>query len=837
MKNKRKKHSTNHPIALRKDINQLVFWKPTELTTVEREKETQDFLQQEQRGTYSEFYNKYSHEKIQAPSRNQNALMVTSTAVLSMHKDSLEELRRQRGLDKYREKLLQSIHDNISFEEGLEKILFHLNTKKRSLLREHKIKKATSLEHVSILMPEISASEIAWISTLKEVPKVYFDYENGVPTILDFNIDGIEFGFDGLNPNDFQLEISPDPFVNAGFTGISTDAEFYEFSAPFKKAFHQIGMLILSDSFIYQKCYESNKASSLIKGDGRLKRTLIERDPASYGVSLEQLKNTLLQNLPIDRKKLQNLEDLIKKILTNKNVFDLGRNNLCSPLDLITIIGILNKVPEPLISEDAFEGYILPFGKGLKIINSDGKEIEYIPFTGYLQLEAQEGLYHLSEDISRKNVLFSLVFNEYAKSIEAKFNEPEILKIDRLREIFRKTYEIEIPSRSTKNLTKVNDPMIHSFSKTSGEDNEMMNYTLKMGVFEMESLINAISNIPKKLIPEIRMITREYESADSPSLILGGIANLGQYNKLNKRITLYTPENEQFHHFSALEQQIFGDTLIHEIAHGIWDNLDQEIKKRWKHISKANYSTKLTDNYKRAFVYDMGTQRRAYSDISLDGSERNSLLTNSLLKEEDFCEHFAAYINHAIEFRELSEQSEDLARKYGFLKKLFTSFVQNNEQAEFNTSPIATLKMIDQHKSHLIKRRSLEEALLLQDRKHMRKEQLYREIREAFVPSLESMEMDEEEVKAYNHIYGQKNQEYLYLLQEISNFISEGHEITKVDPRKLMNLVENSSNGVVSYLISKFQYLDPKETREFVRDLKEGLYDLRIDITKPRPII
>ncbi|MBI1969357.1 hypothetical protein HYS48_01570 [Candidatus Woesearchaeota archaeon] len=830
---KRKKF---HALVTRANLATLVGWKPTQITVAEKREMTRRFHSQEQGGTYSEFIGKYPSQPPGGDGKVQHALVKSCAAIMAMHRaDSLELIRKRHGLDEYRQQLIEAIAEHLSFEQGLEKILQYLNTIGRDKVRAPGIGTARTLEDVANIMPEISAAEIAWVSAIKGVPHAYLEQGKGVPTILDFNIDGIEFGFDGLNSLDLQRETSFDPYAAAGFTGANAGVTFHAFAPEFAKAFKALALLILSDAFIYTRLHTDYQSNALIKGDGKLKRKLIEQDAQSYGLSPEQLETGRLENLPITPKQFAALEEKIRTLLSSKYLYDLGRECLCSPKDIVTITGLLERVPETFLDEKLFRGYLLPFGKGIKILDQEGRELAYVPYDPFLQIVAQESLYYEPQNISRKNQLLSMVFDSYASELEARFVDIR-LPLDRLREQFRIKYGILIPSRAVKSLREEKQPLFHAFAATTGTDTTIFEYSLKIGLFELQALLDTLDKLPKALIPEIRTIRREYESVtDSVDMLLGGFFTYGQYLRNTKEIILYSAEDRAFDDFTAREKQIYLDTLVHELSHGLWRNLSPELQLRWCELSKAD-AEELTDEMKGAFVYDIEQLREIYLrkeffETVLELAQTFAELADTFI-EEDFCNHFAAYVNHGSEFRALAGNNGDLQEKYRFLKELFT--VYGKEEREYADEPLATLAEIDEEKAKLLQQsRTLEEALRYRQRLHIKREADSIRIWESFFPSLEALHETAEERVTWKYIDRQENPEYAYVLQELHQYLPSTADIRIIHPAKFHALLEKDVSRAAAYLTQAFPVLEEEEVREFLLEVLEGLQHMRKEEEKP----
>lgn len=826
-----KKKKKLDSIVRKADLDSLVGWKPQHLSLARVEELRKKFFGREQSGTYSDYFGKYPSELPEESEATETALVKSRAEIVAMHRvDSLEQLRRRAGMDKYRNELVKAIADNISFDDGLEKVLQYINANAQDRLKELGIKTAKTLQDIAKVMPEISSAEIAWISTINGVPNIYLIRGNGVPTILDFNVDGIEFGFDGLNSFELQRDFSYDPYEAAGFTGATRGAMFHKFTPQFAKAFRTLAFLALSDSMIYTKLYNEHRSNALIIGDGKLKRKLIEKNAQGYGMSLGQIAYSKLEDLPIGREEFAKLEDRIKDLLSRKQLYDLGRDLMCSPMNLVTIAGLLEKVPKTLLSDEKFVGYILPFGKGIKFLDQAGNEVEYVPYEPFLQIDAQQNLHHIASDISRGNQLLSWIFDSYAEDVEARFAKHRELPLDRLREEFRIRYGTIVPTRAVKSISQVASFL--DVGTLKGGDTSF-NYSLKVGLLEGRVLLELLDKLPKGLVPEIRTIRREYVNTDSIEMLIGRVFKFGQYFSADKKIVLYSPEDRTFKDFSAVEKQTYYDTHVHELGHGIWKNLTEERRNRWKAISRADATT-LDEEVKRAFVHDIEQLRNIYGGSFLvipeELQEKEQEIPESRKQvwvEEDFCEHFAAYINHGFEFRKLAAKSRDLQEKYQFLRKLFEDKAREDESIEYESMPLMTLSDIAKYRGHLMQRRSLEEALKEQQRRLQRREEGSREIRESVIPSYEVITGTAGDMELQRHIYGQRDPVNTYILRELSNYLPPTIDVREVDHIRLKTLLRTNVRKATAYLTKEFPELDRDITLDFLRDVREGILSVR----------
>jgi hypothetical protein len=564
-----------------------------------------------------------------------------------------------------------------------------------------------------------------------------------VPTIFDFNIKGIEFGFDGLNSFDLVREFSKDAYDCAGITGKREDSVLVPFNRTFAKAFKQLAKLILSDMIIYKNILAEHSESCLMRGDGKLKRSLLRAERGRFGIDDETFDSSSIETLidrrdnTLSRDDLKGIEKRISSIMKKKLVYDLGQERLLTHRDLVTLVGLMQKVPDFMKDDSRFNGYFMPFGKGVKIIDQDGEIVEYIPYEPYIQIAAQESIYYTVNDISRHNELFSRLFESYAQRVEGDVPVNCALPADDIREEFRAKYGIVIPPRSVKQIKDLRseyDPI----SLKGGT--KVIFYTLKVGVTEARVILRQLDSLPREIIPDIRQIRREFGCVSSYELFLNDMFRLGEYK--NKEITLFTPEEIAFKQFTPKEMQILCDTLQHELGHAIFRSRGKKTRDEWLVLSNAG-DRDLTEQQKRNdFMANIDLLRRMY-DEGLEFMK---------WKEEEFCETLAAYVNHGPEFRHMTTRSDVLQMKYDFFRRLLTRFASERElseypgeHVEYHGPALVTMDELGRFKTELIGKRSHEEALAMMRQDQMTREELAIANRARVVVSYEQHLEEEDE--------------------------------------------------------------------------------------------
>ncbi|MFA6088324.1 MAG: hypothetical protein WC755_00540 [Candidatus Woesearchaeota archaeon] len=784
-----------------------------------REEDIKNFNSTEGDTDIETLYGRYKTSHDADNIQKSRALVASKNGVMAIHqKDSLELQREAAGLVNARQDLITKISEQISFEKGMQIVLEHIKNKTG--------KEISTLKEISETYPDITSEEIAWISTIGRVPTVYdLSFLGGVPTIMDIDIEGIEFGFDGYNHYDMQRVTQKDAYRNSGFTGVNEKSKHYKFTSNFAKAFEALSLLHISDSYVFRQIYTKNKFHAFSRGDGILKRAILEANYQEFGIDLVKLKELPLTQLcGIDTKKL---DKKIHNIIKNKVVHNLSLNENYSAIELVTLIGILSKIPDFILDKKPFMGYILPFGKGVKILDATGKELEHVSYHPLVSQLAQESLHYETKDISKSNHLTKLVFDFYTNEIASRFEHKhdKELPIEILVERFKKEYNITIEPKSIKKLNSEKmSPMLIAFGGLQG-DEDFFEYSLKLGNLELKLLLDSFDLLPKKIMPKIKKIVREFSNAQSPKLLLGGIESLGNYNSYTQTITLLSTEDKTLLMFNEIELHLYKHTLMHEIGHSVLDSLTKKQRAEWKKISRADKSD--TD----AFMIDIELMKKIYrTDYEKlkemdDIGDINDPMSASVLIQEDFAEHFAIYVNHGDEFR--NSTNKKINAKYNFIKKIFQARAKKGEKIEYCQKPIFSLDEMSKYKAKSLKDINVEEALLLQRKKEQKREEEAYQSRTWLTQSFEQMTMSKQERKERKMQNYGNNKEHRVILQTIEEYLPQDINLKKINPDDFQDLIETSQESAIKYLIRKYSFIEEHEAEEIITQIKGQIQYLR----------
>jgi hypothetical protein len=115
------------------------------------------FIRLEQNDTYGVYATRYSAELDEDTKKV--ALVLARHEIMLRHgEDSLEAIRKAMGLAKYREELIEAIAENISFEEGLERVIEDTNAHGKEKMKLLGIKEANNLTDIGKIYPDLSSA-------------------------------------------------------------------------------------------------------------------------------------------------------------------------------------------------------------------------------------------------------------------------------------------------------------------------------------------------------------------------------------------------------------------------------------------------------------------------------------------------------------------------------------------------------------------------------------------------------------------------------------------------------------------------------------------------------
>lgn len=607
--------------------------------------------------------------------------------------DPLETYRREHGLDQRREELLKKLEKLCSFERGLK--LFNNAVKRTG-------EQYVDMEGVNKKYPNITRAEMVVAALLKRFPQLLVDSgqsldsppktEGELKRASQVNVSGvstygIEFSLDLNNIKDADRE---NPFFNAGIQGAPLQdgqVEVVDYIPQVHTILEDLVSLSISSQRLFERVWDKSDIS-LVDGFSKLDRKVVEAVLERSIDSGESLK-ALISGLSTEQKAAFEQErgkidaHVARNILINPNT---GKE--FSANDVVKLIGILGDVPEELVSDTPFEGYVIPSGAGILFIDPQSHKRFYSPLHPHHIREALGGIHYESVDVSNYNHvvngvmtdLFSNIQGKIATSIEQDGEDPSLLEgmLWDAKIRFGVSFETQIG---------VDLKRIQELKGVTSEKHERI-IGYKIGVEELRFLNDVLRLVPGEFLENVKAIKKEIGNAFDLVNYLEGVSELAHYSRWDRSITLTQIPEKPFGVLSPQEREIYAFTVLHEIAHGAWLSVKSA---EWQDISHAKGLGEIES------ADEFITQ---YAKAS---------------PEEDFAEHFAAYIFHAQEFREATQKSVVMKSKYEFMSRMFEDLAGANR--EYPQLSKFTIGELHDYATKIVQGHTLDEALAEEKRR------------------------------------------------------------------------------------------------------------------------
>lgn len=640
---------------------------------------------------------------------------------LANFEDAIEEARIKLGLDIERESLFNDLLKRISFEKG-----FEMFNRAYKSISGHTL---ASIEELAEKFPQLTAAEIALLPLLERVPSTYFIVGNDLtfgneseewwssikksiaPTIIGASPQGLLFSTSEFDFSQDERSLEIDAFAYAGITGKRENIEHVPFRKDVRKAVDDLIPLVFTNNRLHDRVWNETRGGSLIIGFGRVDEEaylrsfgkLPERDAKTHS-----FRNTI-NNLPPDHKKtFEEAKTSLEEKLLSATIIDLGRDTLLFGYEIFSLIGILDKIPQSFLEDTPFNGYIQPYGPGVKIIDSSGKLLEYVPYRNFFLRQSITGLFWETMDVGKANKTFKDIFRQLQSQAETiVMASDQVLELEKIAIDIRLRYGIDLnilPRHSLRELRAWLESIGVGFAK----DGLVETTNSKMTLDEAKIIEAALKLVPKELLSKVKGIKKIV--GDSPLLsYMEGLERRGEYVARTEEIILYSTGiiPSEIRELDTA-QKIF--TILHEIGESLWTTLTDEQKEKFKNISW--YGTEVDQKENFLTFYSRFHDER-----------------------DNFCEHFASYILHGDEFRDRAKESDPLKQKYDFIRELFQ--IRTGKIIEYPQISPFTIEELHGAIEQIVKKLSIEEAW---DAQRAREEKEFQEARKRMAEWVVSVE-------------------------------------------------------------------------------------------------
>lgn len=668
------------------------------ITSAQQRRERDDIFRDRQ-GTFSSAHDRAS--AIPGPTNTlegmekAKALVASSGTALAVatESDALELYRSQKGLDEKRDSLLVQLREKYSFDGGIALL--------NAAAREFNGKTYASMEEVNADFPNLTKTELILFSLLKRFPDLYLSsglqldrlprsLEEimlvAMPNVTGVSLNGLEISLDVLNAKDIERA---DPYMHVGITGVNADNEAVvdvDFRGEVKKLIEELVPLIVKSQRLFERIWDGSPVS-MQDGFSKMDRVALSK-VLGRDIDSSETVASVVGNLT--------KEQLLLFAQTKKDVDNrLGENIVVNPMtgmvfepkDLVRLVGLLGETPAVLFGDKPFEGYVVAQATGVLFIDTSSGSRDYYPFYPYYIREALQGLHYETIDVSKYHNVVAAIFMDVERAVEDSVfeeaakdgDDPSILEGLKLDSKFR----FGVDFRVNPNLAVVRNTGLDFFYGGKLKRREA-NY--KMSVDEMKHMMAVLRLVPKEFLTNVKSIRKELGDGMKLEEFLLGISEAGHYDRFSREIVMIQHPNRHWGILRPEDKAMYTFTALHEIAHSAWILLNEEDRMGWLTLSGAEGINKTVDP--TGFL-------TPYSKSS---------------PEEDFAEHMAAYIFHADEFRQKTQEDSILEAKYLFLKELFVKI--SGQAREYPQISPYTLIELHGYVEQLVAKRELEDAIV-----------------------------------------------------------------------------------------------------------------------------
>lgn len=635
--------------------------------------------------TISEILDAYeSNESLGKPSPNKVnepsfALVDPARLQEALGRSSLEQYRVGKGLDKVRERLVEGLMAQISFETGLKRVedsidackLVEERRREMEVLSRRKMPdELNAQEKVKLCFPDMTAEEVAWMS-IAQVQQTGLLYRVPAPffypvTLVDMDIDGLRFAFGTIDETVEHADRAHSALQLAGVTDASDQYYLMPFDFNVKQAIKAIVMLSMNDDDIFRRLWCHHDEAAIRRGDAMMVKAVLRAGMQDSVVDWAQNLDQLRCQGVIGRVKIDQARSRVRAYARSKIVF------IDSPvrtvLDFLHFMGMLERVPEFVLEQRGFQGYVRLFGTSMEFISESGAILDSVPLHDHLLLSTSYNFQDQISDISRRNKVAEQLFSRLRQAVYAAVVDGNHrLHLDECQASIFDDYQIYTPVSVTK-VEREYDAV--EMVRAHLADNIVAERTMKFGQLEFMIIRDIFCCVPEDLLKHVRSITKEMSHSNTLVALRAMGTPGGSYQAATKRITISLPiETPNVEHgMNSLLEAImsrtskkngtlsagmkleehkayFAHVLLHEVGESLWSVMAPEFRMAW---------TALTP--------DSGTIRSRY----LTAYARKS-------PSEDFCECFAIFFTHGRTFRKRAKPSPVLRLKYDFVKRLWCS--------------------------------------------------------------------------------------------------------------------------------------------------------------------
>lgn len=633
--------------------------------------------------------------------------LATSTEVIAKVNqfDALEELRQAAGLLGMRNELERQLFDLLDEQVGLGRF----SQKAERLFN----KRYDSFPSLSQDFPNVTALELSFIAWLDGVPEVLLTVGRGhkikvkpkdrlgpefyVPYLLGATPSSLVWSDDSVDLRRHEVAVGPvDAFDALGFTEKSEDFDHVLYQPWVTKMITQLTVLRLKNKRLHEIVW--HEASEALQRAIGMIWQLAFTQITGRGVGVERLPELTEQLDEGQRASLSLCRKELETKLLRASIYDATVDGSIEGAEVFRLLGLLVTVPEWLVADEPFVGYLQPYGLGVLFFHQDGTPVGWVPYTPYLALRAREEIYGETTRAKENRTVYEW-FTEVRQAktaalLNAAVDQGQSLStLEEIRVDIYLSHGIDIDCvgahlmRSWRESAKARMDLGESWRILFSVHQYDFEPRWKIGLDEARFLKALIEDLPRFVTREVKMIGKQDGLLPLVALV-EGYTRFMEWNQKDQAIIVTQEPPRPFAGYDGFLRILYAFGFVHECGHSIWQGLTDEEVAVWTSISWGGDEPPTDPTAYFATWY----------------ATRNA--------EEDFCEHFAYFFLFADDFRDKAKQYPAITAKYAYLNDL--SSRRGGPVDPIQWSPLTSYQVLGGLQER-VKKLELEEALKATD--------------------------------------------------------------------------------------------------------------------------
>ena len=601
----------------------------------------------------------------QAESNETSLILHRGLGGLSIsQEDPLEAFRVAQGLDKVREELFAELKDTVDPEGGINELFSFC-------LKLDKI--CTNIGELNALFPHLTLTEISFLPLLQELPTYFTSYgttydphkiapeagilddaQKRVPAQFIGRPHGMTYVLDTYFPDsDNEGVRSNDPYQILGMTDGSDQVETVLFQEGIAKMIYQLIPLIISNNDLYKRIWkEASEALQL--GIGRIAQLAYERTTGT--INPENLQDAIAWLPKEQRVAFLTERSLLERLVVQATLKDEAHDVILRAQDVVKLVGILDQVPQCLTTQPAFKGFVQPNGATVRFFNTEGQLVEECvlsPVHARALMQSMDAEYN---DSSRENSTVMHIFDELTIAAQTKIMEGA-QPLSRIENVGMQAWQEHsvalqvLPSPVLRTVRSWGEMYRHVITAKD----EILESTTKIGADEAELYQRVLNILPPSFWKDVDVL-RKVRETRSLADFHHNMLTSGTYRPDTLTVSVHETSEYLFPDLPDIAQADRIFTILHECGESLWATMEQSLKARWSAIS---WKKRLKTKKPKAVIHSEERQREHF----LTRYSRSA-------PNEDFAEHFAAYVCTGPNFRNRSLLSLPLQKKYELLQSI-----------------------------------------------------------------------------------------------------------------------------------------------------------------------